>query len=293
MLAASGSANNSKKNARSAMCGVGRSFRRALQISLILLCACTPAEAPKPNLTGMWSDPPAKIADTFCMFWCTDAGLARLDALLDDPASDEKPIGALYVLAATAQRDEYLRPRFTDAALQYTGLDPADDPGFLECEPWGFAREIFAPHQLKIEQMTDRVEMQYGEWTIRRTIYLDGREPASASPTAMGHSVGHYDGEALVIETSSIRANLAPWGLGFPSPWPFDGRHSEQLRVQERYSRSADGESLLLTATMEDPWALREPVVLKKVWQWAPDQEISPYESCEKPTEFTRGTIPK
>jgi hypothetical protein len=239
----------------------------------------------------MWSDPPTKIADVFCFFWCADAGLARLEQLLDDPANDEKPMGALYAQAAEAQREEYVLPRLTDAGRESTGLDPADDPGFLECEPWGFAREIFAPHQLKVEQLDDRVEMLYGEWTIRRTIYLDGRAPASESPSAMGHSVGHYEGDALVVETSGIRANLAPWGAGFPGgSFPFDGRHSDQLRVQERYTRSDDGNSLLLTATLEDPWALREPLVLKKVWGWAPDQEISPYESCEKPTEFTRGT---
>ena len=105
----------------------------------------------------------------------------------------------------------------------------------------------------------------------------------------MGHSVARYEGDALVIDTSGISANLAPWGPGFV-PHPFDGKHSEQLRVVERYTRSEEGDRLLLSATMEDPWALREPVVLKKVWSWAPDQEIFPYEDCERPTEFTRGT---
>ncbi len=104
----------------------------------------------------------------------------------------------------------------------------------------------------------------------------------------MGHSVGRYKGETLVIETSAIPSNLAPWGFGF-IPFPFDGKHSDQLRAVEVYTRSADGNRLLLSATLEDPWALREPVVLKKVWSWAPDQEISPYEDCERPTEFSRG----
>jgi hypothetical protein len=162
------------------------------------------------------------------------------------------------------------------------------DPGFLECEPWGFAREIFAPHQLRIEQLADRVELLYGEWTVRRTIYLDGRKPpAGEGATPMGYSVGRYEGDALVIETTHIAANLAPWGFGFPLAFPFDGRHSDQLRAVERYTRSADGERLLMSATLTDPWALREPVTLKKAW--APDQDISPYEDCERPTEFQRG----
>ena len=238
----------------------------------------------------MWSDPPSTVLDTFCLFWCSDAGLTRLEALLDDPANDARPTVELYGVAALHQREQYVRPRLTPAALENVDLDPADDPSFLECVPWPFAREIFAPHQLKIEQIRGRVEMQYGEWNTKRTVYLDGRA-APAPPGPMGHSVGRYEGDALVVETSGVPAGLAPWGAGFPLPlFPFDGKHSDQLRVRERYTRSVDGERLLMTATLEDPWALREPLELKKVWGWAPDQEISPYEDCEKPTEFTRGT---
>jgi hypothetical protein len=104
----------------------------------------------------------------------------------------------------------------------------------------------------------------------------------------MGYSVGRYEGGTLVIETTQIAANLAPWGPGF-IPFPFDGRHSDGLEAIERYTRSADGERLLLDVTLEDPWALREPVTLKKVWEWAPEQEIAPYDQCERPTEFSRG----
>jgi hypothetical protein len=69
----------------------------------------------------------------------------------------------------------------------------------------------------------------------------------------------------------------------------FDGRHSDELTAVERYTRSDDGQRLVLYVTLEDPWALSEPLTLKKVWQFAPDQEIAPYEDCERPTEFSRG----
>jgi hypothetical protein len=60
----------------------------------LLLCLTAPARAQQspPDLTGMWSDPPATIEDTFCIFYCTDAGLERLEQLLDDEANDERPI---------------------------------------------------------------------------------------------------------------------------------------------------------------------------------------------------------
>jgi hypothetical protein len=270
-----------------------RQMRCRATAALASIFFALPAAA-APNLSGMWSDPPNKIEDGFCIFWCSDFGLQRLNALLDDPANDKRPIRELYLVAARAQYNEYVRPRLTQAGLEQLGLDAADDPAFRDCEPYAFAREIFVPHQLKIEQHGDRVDMLYGEWTIHRTIHLNAPAPPADTPlTAMGYSTGHYDGDALVIVTSHLKPNLASWGLGLPVPVAFDGRHSDQLRVEERYTRSPDGNRLLLTATLEDQWALREPVVLKKVWGWAPDQKIAPYESCEKPTEFTRGTSAK
>lgn len=258
-----------------------------LAFSLSLAASAQPRS---PDLSGMWSDPPATIEDTFCMFYCTQAGLDKLAALLADEANDDRPMMPdLFIEATTFQLESYIKPRLTPEAVATLGIDPADDPGFLECEPWAFAREIFAPHQLQIEQHADRVEMLYGEWTIRRTVHLDGRRtPAGQPASPMGHSVGRYEGSTLVIETTHIAANLAPWGPGF-IPFPFDGRHSDQLTAVERYTRSADGERLLLDVALEDPWALREPVTLKKVWAWAPDQEIAPYDQCERPTEFSRG----
>jgi hypothetical protein len=243
----------------------------------------------QPDLTGMYSDPQG-LEDFFCFFWCSDPGLDYLNALLDDPANDERPVMELYTEAATYQRDEYLKPLLTPEGAATLGLDPADDPAFLLCEPMGFAREIFVPHQLQIEQFDDRVEMLYGEWTIRRTVHMDGRAaPADVSLSPMGYSVGRYEGDVLVIETTGISENLAPWGGGFLTLEVFDGRHSDGLSAVERYRRSADGQRLILNVTLDDPWALSEPVTLRKVWHWAPDQEIAPYEDCEIPTEFSRG----
>ncbi len=250
-------------------------------IHLLFLSISTFAQAQSdyPNLEGMWSDPPHTIADSQCYLYCTDAGLSHLEELLDDPANDDRPLAELTQAAGRYQREQYFRPRLTAAALENYPRDPADDPAFLRCEPWGFAKEIFSPHQLEIRQYDDRVEMRYGEWEARRTVYLDGRErPEDQTPSTLGWSVGHYEGDTLVVETSSVRRNLTFWGT----------EHSDQLTAVERYSRSDDGERLLLSASLDDPWSLSQPVVLKKVWSWAPEQEISAYDKCELPTEFSR-----
>jgi len=252
----------------------------------ILLLLCIPvwarSQSAAQKFMGMWSDPPPTIVGTFCANWCTDAGIDRLNALLDDPANDSRPLGQLQTEAGNYSTEKYVRPRLTDAALKAYPLDPADDPSFLRCEPYGFARQIIARHQLEIKQPAkDMLQLRYGEWDARRTIYMDGRKrPPKEPPSSLGYSIGHWEGETLVIETSNIRASRTPWQT----------EHSDQLRVVERYTRSSDGKTLTLAATMTDPGSLREPLVMKHVWAWRPDQTIAAYDQCEIPTEFKKGT---
>jgi len=242
--------------------------------------AQTPAQIQK--LSGMWSDPPVTIVGQFCAGWCTDVGIDRLNVLLDDPANDKRSVGELQNEAHTFERDKYIRTRFTAAVLKNYPLDPADDPSFLRCEPYGLARQFIARHQLEIrESGKDRLDFHYGEWDVHRTIYFNGaNRRRNEPPTRLGYSTGHWEGDTLVIETSGIKAGITPW----------QSEHSDQLRVVERYTRSADGKTLTVTATMQDPWSLKEPVVVKHIWEWRPDQTIAAYDQCEIPKEIKRGT---
>jgi len=245
-----------------------------LLAGFLVLSAPARAQTVPPSLEGMWSDPPVTILARFCASWCTDAGVARLNALLDDPSNDNRPLNQLQGEAAAYQRDSYIKPRLTPAALETFPLDPADDPGLLQCEPWGLARQMFAPHQIEIRRRgSDRIELHYGEWDARRVVYMDGRARPAGPPTRLGFSVGRWEGGTLVVVTSGVAASQTIW-------W---SKHSERLRVVERFTRSADGATLNLVATLEDPWSLREPLTIKRNWRWAPTSEIAPYVDCEPP----------
>jgi hypothetical protein len=130
----------------------------------------------------------------------------------------------------------------------------------------------------------DKVELRYGEWEARRTIYLDGRAaPAGAPPSRLGHSVGRWDGDTFIVDTTAVAANVA-W-LDLLTPF----EHSDELRVSERYTRSEDGKMLWMTATLTDPKTLREPLVVKKPWRWAPESQITSYTDCERPVGVKTG----
>src|SRR5215467_4400615 len=219
---------------------------RTIALVIALLIGMTPAaEAQKtrPTLEGMWSDPPVTTLGTLCASICSDFAIGRLNALLDDPANDARPFQELQA-AARKNEEQYIRARLTPAALEKYPVNPVEDPGFSRCEPWGVARQMFARHQLEIRQRgNDTLEFRYGEWDQRRTIHMNSDKiPANQQPSRLGYSVGHWDSNTLTIETSHITENLAVWTDGSLV------RHSDQLRIVERYSRSDDDKTLNLTA---------------------------------------------
>ena len=257
---------------------------------VLAIASVTPASAQSAarGLEGMWSDPPATIMGRLCAFVCSDAGIDAMNALLDDPANDAVPFATLSRRAGE-RHSAYVRSTLSDATLKTFPLDPADDPSFLRCEPWGLSRQMFAPHQLEIRGTgAGRLELHYGEWDARRTIFMDGRpHPRGQAPTRLGHSVGRWDGETLVIETTGIARTLIWSGGAGVASGGFET--SDQLTVTERFVKAGDGKTLMLTATLVDPVSLRAPLVLKHLWRWAPESEIAPYEDCKIPTGVKRG----
>ena len=101
---------------------------------------------------------------------------------------------------------------------------------------------------------------------VHRTVFMDGRKhPAGMIPSWVGHSIGRWDGDALVVDT-----------VGFNDKFWFDRRgtpHTEQLHIVERYTRPNYG-TLVNDVTLEDPGALAHPVKLQfKARLMRPDRE--------------------
>jgi hypothetical protein len=100
-----------------------------------------------------------------------------------------------------------------------------------------------------------------------RQIFLDGREhPKDADPTWMGHSIGKWEKDTLVIDTTGF--NDKTWilfGEGLP--------HTEMLHMVERYRRPDLGH-LTIDLTLEDPGTFIKPIERHMTWELAPGEEI-------------------
>src|SRR5687767_13889455 len=104
--------------------------QRVAVCTMVAMALASVAHAQSKSFEGMWSDPPNTPEDQFCSGWCLDAGLERLNALLDDPKNDSTPVRQLITTARNYERDVYLPTRLTASAAKTYPLDPATDPTF-------------------------------------------------------------------------------------------------------------------------------------------------------------------
>ena len=127
----------------------------------------------------------------------------------------------------------------------------------LRCEPMGIPATYFRPRPFEIIQLADRLIMLLEIENLWRIIYTDGREfPEDPIPTWNGYAIGHYEGDALIIESRHFRG----WESEDKPRWldrlghPF----SDELILVERWRR-LDQDTFQNEITIHDPVAYERP----------------------------------
>jgi hypothetical protein len=103
---------------------------------------------------------------------------------------------------------------------------------------------------------------------VVRTVYMNVDHPADVRPSVHGHSVGRWEGDTLVIDTTGFEPNPSGLGASVPSS---AGKHTV-----ERLTLTADRTRLRYEITVEDPVYLSAPATLTQQWDHRPDLELSP-----------------
>jgi hypothetical protein len=142
-----------------------------------------------------------------------------------------------------------------------------------DCQPIGEPALLFYPVAIGIEVKADRVDMHIDWLDSERTIWLDGRpHPAASETFPHGHSVGHFEGTTLVVDST----NFAPNPIGFSTTMPSGaGKH-----LVERFQLSPDGKGMIYSGTMEDPQYLTKATEWSGTWQYRPEMKPS-NEMCD------------
>lgn len=158
-------------------------------------------------------------------------------------------------------------PLTASASLTRQNFDPVADNPIPGCTPKGMPHIVGQPYPVEFVDEGERILLRIEEYDLTRVIHMV-TEPASGEPTPLGLSTGSWDGDDLIVTTSSI---LAPqFTAGIPL--------SESARVEERFELSDDQARLNFRVTVTDPATFTEPVTREKYWTWIPGVEIQPYE---------------
>lgn len=161
---------------------------------------------------------------------------------------------------------QYSEIRYTEEGQRrHDAYDVLVDDFSYQCIPSGLGRAWDEPDTVvKIEQLEDRVVIQYEMFDLVRTVYLNQNgHPVELIPSTanihgepmptMGHSIGWYEGDALVIETIGYARGNITTLLHYPP-------QSMALRSIERIYRD-ESDRLVVSIDWIDPVTLAEPLV--------------------------------
>ena len=160
---------------------------------------------------------------------------------------------------------------FDERAAAEAAGNPLYDPT-AACFPSGIPRVIAAPYPVEIVQTPEATVFLYETQHLFRIIHMNQQHPAKVEPSFMGHAVGRWEGDTLVVDS-----------VGFVDSTQIDeqgSKHSKDMHVVERIRKLPNG-SLEVLFTIDDPGAFSKPWTAKRVWQWRPDVRFLEY-VCEE-----------
>jgi hypothetical protein len=246
----------------------------------------------KPNFSGVWqSNNEAN--------WDLQAHQARAGAVTQRGvypyAYAEVPAAPVLALGAAAGVPGSLGVVQGDAQIPYT---PAaltkkqenaahwiDRDPELKCYLPGIPRAMYMPYPFQITQSSTKIQMAYTFTNAARTIHLD-QVAGPPDDTWMGHSVGRWEGDTLVVDVTNF--NDKTW---FDRAGNF---HSDALHLVERFTPiSAD--AIRYEVTVEDPKVFTRPwtIAMPIYRRLEPNIQLLDYPCIEFAEEFLYGNLRK
>ncbi|OFW00243.1 MAG: hypothetical protein A3I61_08760 [Acidobacteria bacterium RIFCSPLOWO2_02_FULL_68_18] len=166
----------------------------------------------------------------------------------------------------------------TENAEHWIDRDPE-----LKCYLPGIPRAMYMPYPFEITQSTNKIHMAYAFASTARTIHLDAVDPPPAE-TWMGHSVGRWEGDTLVVDVSSF--NDKAW---FDRAGNF---HSDALHLTERFTLLSP-DVIQYDVTIEDPKVFTRPwrIAMPIYRRLEPNMQLLEYRCTEFAEEFLYGHV--
>jgi hypothetical protein len=181
----------------------------------------------------------------------------------------------------------FLTPAGEAAVAAY---DPFKDDPTFRCDPVAIRRVWGAPGTpLSITREPDRIMLRHEWMDVVRTVHLNIREhPADGPRTSLGHSIGHFEGDTLVIETANYSEGVLNQYVEEPGKPTRGLLHSADLTSVERLSFDAERQRLVVEVALKDPTFFTRDFDVSRS-EYAPsDLKLEPF-NCSP--EGVTGTI--
>jgi hypothetical protein len=195
----------------------------------------------------------AAMPDDFSGVWTRDPMRGNLPSMMPSPndktftLADGSPIPLLPAAEKTyRERVAQSQTEHVFATTQSRCL-PIGTPGNM----------MGAPYPIQFVQRPEFAVILFEEGWGFRPIYMNGKHPERIFPSFFGHSIGHWEGKTLVVDTVALRADTTLNATGLP--------HSTNMRVIERFSR-AGPDTLVDQIEIRDPETYSKPFVLTSVF---------------------------
>ena len=155
---------------------------------------------------------------------------------------------------------------------EWKNYDAAEGDYTGACLPFGMLRSVNGPMPIQIMQNDTYFAFLFEQNSWFTVVPIDGRRHGDGVPTWFGDSVGHWEGDTLVIDTVNFNGKTRLDTVGHP--------HSEQLHLVQRYSRPDRGH-ISYEVIVEDPKTYTKSWKNTRTFTLRPDWEIMEY-SCEE-----------
>ena len=150
------------------------------------------------------------------------------------------------------------------AQAEYTEEDNPESQCIPPAPPMTFGVSL-----AQISMQDGHILIQTEEFEIERIVYMDGRaHPADGERTLHGHSIGRWEGDILVIDTTHFADNIDGSLFGIPS--------GAQKHLVERLELTENGTQLRVDFVLEDPEYLQEPATGGIELDHAPNETFAP-----------------
>jgi len=159
------------------------------------------------------------------------------------------------------------------ADAQAAGTPIADSTA--KCMPSGSPRIWGAPYPIKIMQNDREVVVLHEVQHLMSFFFLNEEHPKELDRTFHGHSVAHWEGNTLVVDTVALKDGKETLINEAGDP------HTDKLHVTMRWTKSPDGKSIENLLTIDDPGAYSKPWSIRFEYFWRPEIRFMEY-ICEE-----------